>query len=687
MEYYIRLGNKKKAKKASFVKIQNNKDVLQLKKTKYKKLFNYNNFNKIIKLFAIFKVRFIIHLFLFFLSYFFYYLSLEKCLDGFDICGEKSKWIIIKLCEAIISYFILAFLFEGMICKKISKIHSFHIFFIHFFFYNYSHGLDFHDHGYFNFVGCITIVSLVLISLMPFNGLIFIYRKKKTYIYIYLGFLIIVFIYYLYIADFYMNCKDWPKGLNNTYIDNNLSKHGCSIKVPKICQYKLGKYLFDLTKWKKIKCKNNKEKTKEKLLKFSSNSYINENSVHIGFPLVNKHPDLLLNFIEHNNTILQYIKENLIDMDNLYLVNKIYKENKPEYIVDYSKNPYGEIIINLNYNETLSKERKKYEINSFPYSKNIIMLYIDSISRAYSIRQLKKTLKFFERFMSHKGGFNPKYPSEIFHSFQFFKYHSFKGFTFENYPRLFYGNQAGKNIVRITKYFKENGYVTSFSNEMCFRELSCTMHNMTFEEVGDHELIICDPNRKHANALVKRCLYNKLTTSYLYEYGNQFWRKYKNNRKFLAIVSNDGHEGTLEILKYLDDSLNNFLLDLFNDNLLKDTTIFLLSDHGTAMPSPYYITLFFRLERYLPMLYIICNDRKNISYNQQYKYIHKNQQILITAYDIYNTIGHLLYGDRYEIIPNKTENNDTAKSEFGESLFNKIKSKERTPKIYNKMAF
>ena len=39
MEYYIRVGNKKKAKKASFVKIQNNKDVLQLKKTKYKKLF------------------------------------------------------------------------------------------------------------------------------------------------------------------------------------------------------------------------------------------------------------------------------------------------------------------------------------------------------------------------------------------------------------------------------------------------------------------------------------------------------------------------------------------------------------------------------------------------------------------------------------------------------------------------
>ena len=333
----------------------------------------------------------------------------------------------------------------------------------------------------------------------------------------------------------------------------------------------------------------------------------------------------------------------------------------------------------------MSKERKKFEINSSPYSNNIILLYIDSISRAYSIRQLKKTLKFFEKFMSYKGGFNKKYPKENFHSFQFFKYHSFNGYTFENYPRLFYGDKAGKNIVRIIKYFKENGYVTSYSNELCFRDLSCTMHNMTFEEVGDHELIICDPNRKHTNALVKRCLYNKLAISYLYEYGNQFWRKYSNNRKFLSIASNDGHEGTLEILKYLDDSLYHFLYDLFNDNLLKDTTIFLLSDHGTAMPSPYYMTSFFKSERFLPMLYIICNDRKNISFHQQYKHIYKNQQILVTAYDIYNTFGNLLYGDKYILIQNKTKNKDSPKSKFGQSLFSKINSKHRAPKYYKKM--
>ena len=86
------------------------------------------------------------------------------------------------------------------------------------------------------------------------------------------------------------------------------------------------------------------------------------------------------------------------------------------------------------------------------------------------------------------------------------------------------------------------------------------------------------------------------------------------------------------------------------------------------------------------MLYIICNDRKNISYNEQYKYIYKNQQILITGYDIYNTIANLLYGNKYELIQNKSDIQDTPKSKYGQSLFNKINSKNRFPRNYNNMS-
>ena len=56
--------------------------------------------------------------------------------------------------------------------------------------------------------------------------------------------------------------------------------------------------------------------------------------------------------------------------------------------------------INLYFNKNLSKQRKKLEMKSIPYSSNILVLFFDSVSRANSIRQLKKTLKFFEQFMS-----------------------------------------------------------------------------------------------------------------------------------------------------------------------------------------------------------------------------------------------------------------------------------------------
>ena len=75
---------------------------------------------------------------------------------------------------------------------------------------------------------------------------------------------------------------------------------------------------------------------------------------------------------------------------------------------------------------------RKLEQTTNPYSENILILYIDALSRANSIRNLKNNfinkndflimIKFFEKFMPYKGGHNEKYPNENFHSFQFFKY-------------------------------------------------------------------------------------------------------------------------------------------------------------------------------------------------------------------------------------------------------------------------
>ena len=110
-----------------------------------------------------------------------------------------------------------------------------------------------------------------------------------------------------------------------------------------------------------------------------------------------------------------------------------------------------------------------------------------------------------------------------------------------------------------------------------------------------------------------------------------------------------------------------------------------MSDHGCGMPSIYYLNDFFKIELNLPMLFIIINDRKNINYNKQYYNIQKNQQTLITGYDIYNTISHIIYGDNYSKILPKNNLYDTPKSGKGKSLLEKINQKERHPKNYSKM--
>ena len=628
---------------------------------------------------------FSIYLF-FILSYLLYYKSLESCTNGEDQCTMMISWIKIKVIEVIFSCLIMVILFELIIYKVISRLHLIHMIFNYILFYLYSHGLNFEDHGLYNIKGYSILFIILFIIFLPINALIYFIKQNKKKIFII--FHIIKFISSLVLCIFLYNynssnCNIWPKGINNTFIDNNPKKYGCQIIFPKRCPYQLFKTFLDFTKIFGKNCKNFHINTKKILLKLANSPYLNEGATHIGYPLTNKDLSCSMDFSNKSDNLMKkFFFKNLVDMENKEVLYKYFENKNPEVEVDFSKNQYGELYINLNYNKTLSEERMLNEIKSTPYSNNIIILYIDSVSRVNSLRQLKKTLNFFEKFMPYKGASLEKNPSEKFHSFQFFKYHSFKFSTSFNYPILFYGKSRKRNRVLITKHLKENGYITCYSGELCVKDNTRTLHNLTTEEVYDHQFIICDPNRESINVNTIRCLYGKQNIEHLYEYGNQFWRKYKDNRKFLSIVSNEGHEGTLEVLKYADNIIFNFLNNLFNDNLLTNSTIILVSDHGVALPSIYFLYDFYKIEKRLPMLYIIVNDRKNISYEKQYKYIYENQQTFITGFDIYNTIGNLIFGDKYKKIKNKAEHHDTPKSQYGKSLFDKINKKIRNPKLY-----
>ena len=570
----------------------------------------------------------------FFLVYFLFFLSLEGCYEGEDKCCMKWNWIKKKIIEESISIFLTIVLFETIIMKNLSKKHLIHFVFMFYIFYIYSNGITFDDHGHFNIKYFFVILIPILIFLYLLKYLLSIKHKKVIIVYLFLSILILLEIFYNSLLD----CNDWEQGLNNTSIDNNEKEYGCLIRIPKSCPYKLGKYLFDKYSLSSPKCYKKDLKSRETLLQFSKSPYINNNTIHFGFPLINGNQ--IKNPTKELNLLSNYVSQNLIDMNNSTLLNSL-NDSKPEISIDYSNSKIGQVKVNLNFNKTLSEERKKFEKFTEPYSTNILILYIDSVSRAESIRQLKKTLTFFEKFMKYKGKHNLKSSSDNFHSFQFFKYHSHDSYTPGNYPLLFYGNYRNVTNKYITLYLKKNGYITSYSSDSCFYDFVNSFHNFSSSDMFDHYYTICDPNKKAVKSELK-CFHGNFYFSHLFEYINQFWRKYENNRKYSILLTNFAHVCSIEILKYMDDTIYDFFNKLFKDNLLKNTSILLLSDHGSSLPTVYFINDFYQIEKNLPMFFLIVNDRKNETYDSQYKFLHKNQQTFITAFDIHDTIIHLI---------------------------------------------
>lgn len=183
------------------------------------------------------------------------------------------------------------------------------------------------------------------------------------------------------------------------------------------------------------------------------------------------------------------------------------------------------------------------------------------------------------------------------------------------------------------------------------------------------------------NSVLRKCLYGKESFDYVLEYGKKFWKTYKSNKRFLRIVCTYSHEYSYEKAKYTDNSLYEFLKELFKTDQLKNTTIFIAADHGFQLMGIYKIinSKDFPIEGNLPFFFLIVPDKKNYTYEKQYSEIIKNQQTLITPFDIFYTLRYILYKEDYKKLNLNGNSND------GEYLFKYINPKERTCKKYQQM--
>ena len=378
-------------------------------------------------------------------------------------------------------------------------------------------------------------------------------------------------------------------------------------------------------------------------------------------------------------------------MDDKEQLNKLDEDQRPEVIADFSNISYGKLEINVNYKDKLSKKRKLLEKED---SNNVLFLFMDNLSRVHFYRQYKRTKEFLKQFFAYKGYSNEIDKEQKYHGFEFLKFQKFDGATLQNALPMFSGVyfDSRKIMISIFKDFKKNGYINCNVQDICHKELMSIgpLENYTYIEF-DHEYaaVNCEPNVYKPgyglfngdNSVFRKCLYGKESFDYALEYGKKFWIAYKGNKRFLRVVCTYSHEYSYEKAKYTDDSLHDFLKELFESDQLKNTTIFIAADHGFQLMGIYKImnSKDFHIETNLPLFFLIVPDKKNYTYEQQYREIIKNQQTLITSFDIFYTLRYIIYHEDYKKFNLNGNDND------GEYLFKNIDPKERTCKEYHQM--
>ena len=484
-------------------------------------------------------------------------------------------------------------------------------------------------------------------------------------------------------------CKDWEKGLNGTYINNDENIYPCYINKPnKRCLIDIISPILDFNKIFHINCDNRKLNEKLTLIQHSNLNYSKKIN-KIGFPItIGEKGEIKGKQAMYSEELLNFVKNNLINIDEENK-NPMNRRKKPEVYVDFSNGPYGKLKIEINYSKELSKNRLSLSQNID--SNNILFIFLDSISRVHFYRQFKKTSKFIKKFLTFKGFSTKDYPKQNYHGFEFIKYHSFLGPTLPNAIPMFSGVYYDKNneMVSIVKKMKEVGYITGNVQDICHKELMMIRKCEKYSYIEfDHEYASpnCDPNVYKfgyglfdgENGIIRKCLYGKESIEFSLEYGIKFWKAYKNNKKFLRIVNNYGHEYSGEKAKYSDEAMYNFLKHLYYSNQLTNTSVFIAGDHGFALLGVYKIlnSNDWEIEKSLPIFILLNPDKQNLSYEMEYSEILKNQQTLITPFDIYYTLREIILGNNYKQNLLKEQNNE------GESLFKYINPKERNCSKY-----
>ena len=613
------------------------------------------------------------------ITFIFYKQSLLSCGNNTSLndCIEKYslKAIIECFIKCVASGFILSINIALIFYKFLAIGHTFIFIAFLFVLLVLDMGNDLYSHGLINFlILLITLVYGFLFHVMLKTIIDSLIYKKYKMLALMSGILLSVIGVFIFIYFLAVNCKYWDKGFGKNKIDNNLDKYSCKIIKPNTCYMNIFGSLFDFSTMAKFNCDKNNNPTFSEVLESHIIYYDNE------FP--------------ENTSVLNYPKTNKMDLytgDEISFEKKVMTkvkgswekdlENSEVFLVKDKKS--SNIEMNINKNTTLENQRKQLSKNNAKI-KNILVIYFDSLSRAHFHRKFSDYSSFLSDLSDISNGY--------YESFEFLKYHTFgnEGIN-PTLLSMFLGKDSlsFEKPTHIITHLKKNGFITAQSANVCSQNLNKNININMINDKFDYENIamFCDQfynsvstksaNVKGINASVKRCLYGKNTYEYVLNYGKLFWNTYPNNNKFLLLGFFDSSEKSGEVVKYMDNALSDFLLELINQGKFHKTALFIVSSSGELKSGIYNkLDSEYFYEKNLASFFIVLH-RIGIE-KELVQQLVINQQNFVTAYDIYNT----LIGIGYDCYDEECWKDIKNISKKGKSVFNIIDSKERNCEKY-----
>ena len=604
------------------------------------------------------------------MSIVFYYLSLRICTqDKKDKCSNILFYNGIYI---IISSLFYSFIFELIITEDINIIFGYISILIYSIIIYMNKGITEKEHGTYNGIAliCFTIIFVIIfqriyILIKKIKQI----KKCKILIVIILSFIINILISYILIHIYKINlnniieyiyyipnivsvkeCEKWGYGLGSKRIENKeeskKNNNACYIKYPKRC-YKFMLYgKLDKSKEIGLSCKKENINSKQRLLKYKGKEF--ENTTTFAYPITQNYKNI------QDYTFDGYSFHKKI-ISKIYDINNPPKDAlKPEVTVTFDDKGQGTVKMEIIRNEELIKKKKILFEKSKPKYDNVYMIYIDAFGREQFFKTCPKTRKILEDYYWDNKNKKPKVSS-----FQFLKYLNFDSWTDLNVTPMMTGKYYLKPGTHISKFYNDNGYITANVGEF-FTKTIFPVYYGTKDSVKDiyfdHELIslFCDPNVNDPDdwfssknksfgyySNYRNCLYGKDAIEYAFEYGLKFLETYKDVPKYLRIWSCDAHEKTQEVVKYVDDSLSNFLQILIDKYMMNKSMVFFISDHGIGIHDLRleFIDDDIEIERPIGLLFMIMNDfnNENNNYFNRTAMI-KNEQKFIVPYDVFMTM-------------------------------------------------